>query len=273
MTASVRPRGVRSVMFQRRASGRWKTFDRDRTTRRGKAVISLKAPRDDARYRAVVATKKARSKTFTSVTSKDRPLRIQEQRLALTLSRGSVAELGTVHATVEASPARSGRKISLQERRGGEWVTVATGRQDDRGREQLSVPSDVLGEHTYRAIAHEHRGAAQVASASAPLTVMDVTAPLAPSSLVATPGLGSVDLSWAEVPDDDLSHYVVSTRTAPGLPWVPVAETATPAVLVDGLTGGLLQWFVVQAVDTSGNVSKYSEAVSATPLGVVLPLP
>lgn len=273
LTASVSPRGVRSVAFQRRTAQGWKTFDRDRSNRRGKAVIGLRAPRGDARYRAVVAAKKAGNKTFTSATSNDRSLRIQKQHLDLALSRNSVAELGTVRAVVEATPARAGRSVSLQERRDGRWETVATERQDSRGRATFSVPSDVVGEHTYRAIAHDHRGASQVASASVPLTVMDVTAPPAPVGLVATPGIGSVDLTWATVPDDDLSHYLVSMRPAPGLPWVPVGQTSSTSMLVDDLTGEVLQWFAVRAVDGSGNVSSYSDEVSATALGVVLPLP
>ncbi|HEX2231866.1 MAG TPA: PQQ-dependent sugar dehydrogenase [Thermoleophilaceae bacterium] len=99
----------------------------------------------------------------------------------------------------------------------------------------------------------------------------DVTPPAAPSGLAASAGDGQVALDWADNSETDLDGYRVFRSTTAGGPYTAVNATLlTSSALTDtGRTNGTRYFYVVRAVDKSGNVSPASVEVSAVPQGVV----
>jgi hypothetical protein len=96
----------------------------------------------------------------------------------------------------------------------------------------------------------------------------DTTPPAAPANVSATPGDARVQLAWTPNTENDLAGYNVYRGTS-----TPVATTTpingssllTSASFLDtGVTNGTTYFYVVSAVDTSGN-SAASATVSAMP--------
>ncbi len=264
LTANVKPRGRRTVMFQRRLDGRWRAVKRVTTTKLGKASHRLTTPKSAAKYRAVVLAKKAGNKRFTADTSPTRTLRVQRQRVELTLSRQAVDEGVDVRARVEASPARKGRSIALQSLRGGSWKTIRTGKQSVRGVASFSLGTGNPGTFRYRAVLLKFNGAVPATSAAAKLVVRDITPPPVPKGLVATPGDGSAQLTWNASTAADFDYYDVYYRT-PGSSWEWLESPVVESLTATGLTNGVTYEFSVRSVDIAGNVSARSTAVSVTP--------
>ncbi|MDQ7779968.1 MAG: fibronectin type III domain-containing protein, partial [Planctomycetota bacterium] len=104
----------------------------------------------------------------------------------------------------------------------------------------------------------------------------DTTPPAAPTGLTAAAGHQQVTLVWYPNSETDLAGYnVYYMDPASELPWIKantslvvpvlVPGTGYPTYTVTGLTNGVLYYFVVTAVDTSGNESSYSSMVQAVP--------
>ncbi|WP_432574283.1 fibronectin type III domain-containing protein, partial [Kineococcus sp. SYSU DK005] len=93
-------------------------------------------------------------------------------------------------------------------------------------------------------------------------TPADTSAPAAPTGVSGTPGEGSATISWAANGEDDLARYdvldgdgqVVASVRAPG-------TSATMTNLANGTTTS----YRVIALDTAGNASAPSAAISVTP--------
>jgi fibronectin type 3 domain-containing protein len=115
--------------------------------------------------------------------------------------------------------------------------------------------------------ANQSAGSAPV---SATISVPDTTPPAAPTGLAATSSPTSVGLTWQANGEADLAGYRVFRGTAQ-----PVVTTGTPlsgATLLTtasytdtAVTPGTTYYYVVTAVDASGNQSAASTAVPATP--------
>ena len=118
---------------------------------------------------------------------------------------------------------------------------------------------------------------------SAPATgtaAVATTPPGLPSSLGATPGLGSNFLKWTNPSNSDLDHIEVwsgPNNTAPGASGSSAAQVGTVAAAAgitssyvdSNVTIGTAVYYFVRAVNTSGLKSAFtSPAVSATPLGL-----
>jgi hypothetical protein len=97
---------------------------------------------------------------------------------------------------------------------------------------------------------------------------VDTTPPAAPAGVAATPGDTQVKLGWTANTEPDLAGYNVYRSTSLPVPLSsPLNGSAllsTPAFLDSGLANGTTYWYVVEAVDTSGNKAQ-AAAVSATP--------
>src|SRR5205823_5240685 len=90
--------------------------------------------------------------------------------------------------------------------------------------------------------------------------------PAVPTNVVATAGNGQVGLSWSA--SSGASSYNVKRSTTNGGPYTTVASPSTTSYTETGLTNGTTYYYVVSAVNTSGESSN-SGQVSATPqLGV-----
>ncbi|CUA83202.1 endonuclease [Pseudidiomarina woesei] len=95
----------------------------------------------------------------------------------------------------------------------------------------------------------------------------DTTAPAAPSYLSATPGTGIVSLAWNQGSESDLAGYYVYRRDMSGSNYTRLNTALITTAAFDdyNVTGGSTYFYVVTAVDTSGNESVFSSEVNATP--------
>ena len=87
--------------------------------------------------------------------------------------------------------------------------------------------------------------------------------PAAPASLTATPGNTQVSLSWSAV--TGATSYNIYDSTSSGGPYTKVASSTNTSYSVTGLANGTAYYFVVTAVNSSGE-SGYSNQASATPV-------
>jgi len=97
----------------------------------------------------------------------------------------------------------------------------------------------------------------------------DSTAPSAPSGLAGTSGNTEITLSWDEVTAGDLQHYNVYRGTSSSVTEIdgqdPVSTSSTESFTDIGLTNGTKYYYVVTAVDDSGNESGPSTLLEKTP--------
>ncbi|MFP5372120.1 MAG: fibronectin type III domain-containing protein, partial [Actinomycetes bacterium] len=138
--------------------------------------------------------------------------------------------------------------------RGGVEIATVTGTSyTDAGRTN-GVP------YTYTLVAVDTSGNRSAESAPASATPTDLTAPSAPTGLVATAGENQVTLSWAANPEPDLASYRVLRG---GVEIATVIGTSYTDV---GRTNGVTYTYTLVAVDGSGNRSAQSAPASATPV-------
>ena len=98
----------------------------------------------------------------------------------------------------------------------------------------------------------------------------DTNPPAAPTSLVAEPFSGAVNLTWTAPADADLAGYNLYRSKSPSVPLTgPInGGTLIPGTSYtdSGRVNGTTYYYVVTAVDTSTNESGASNEVTATPL-------
>lgn len=95
-------------------------------------------------------------------------------------------------------------------------------------------------------------------------TTADTTAPSTPAGLVATPGDGTVTLTWQANPEADIAGYRVSWGNNPGAQGSSAFVT-TSSKTVTGLNNGTAYFFTVAAQDAAANLSDSTAPMSATP--------
>ncbi len=102
-------------------------------------------------------------------------------------------------------------------------------------------------------------------------TPQDTTAPSAPTGLVATAGVGSVSLDWANNVEGDLDGYNVyrSTTSGSGYTKLNGSVVATSDYTDNTASNDTTYYYVVTAVDTNANESADSAEASATPVPAV----
>ncbi len=130
-----------------------------------------------------------------------------------------------------------------------------------------------VGVQTYYVVtAIDSAGLESRFSAERMITPGDVAAPQIPTGLASTPSNSRVTLTWSANAEPDIGGYDVyrsqSADWQPGsytkLNLFPVAGTLYEDL---GLTNGATYHYRIEAVDTAGNRSPWSESVSATPTG------
>ncbi len=102
------------------------------------------------------------------------------------------------------------------------------------------------------------------------ITSSDVTDPSVPSGLAATAGNGSVALAWTANSDSDLLEYEVYRSTSSSVALTAGNQLNSTQLTTNSFTdstavNGTAYYYVVTAVDTSGNESAAPTAVTATP--------
>jgi hypothetical protein len=101
--------------------------------------------------------------------------------------------------------------------------------------------------------------------AKLPYLFGDKTAPARPAvPAAAQGGVGTLSLTWEYGAEADLAGYLVYRATTSGGPYVPVGSfLGRPTYLDTAAPRGQTAYYVVKAVDTSGNVSKPSPELAA----------
>jgi chitodextrinase len=96
----------------------------------------------------------------------------------------------------------------------------------------------------------------------------DITAPAAPSQVIAESSAASVRVSWKANEDADLKDYMVVRAPKGTEEWDVIARELTATYFVDNTCRpGTSYIYKVKAVDLSQNISDASEVVEATPSG------
>ncbi|HOB39141.1 MAG TPA: fibronectin type III domain-containing protein, partial [Methanomassiliicoccaceae archaeon] len=93
------------------------------------------------------------------------------------------------------------------------------------------------------------------------VTAMPFDAPGAPQNLVATPGEGSVTLTWEAPEDEIVTHYVIYMNGELLKDGEIAMEFIETTAIIDGLTNGVLYTFTVAAVNDVGEGAKSNEVV------------
>jgi hypothetical protein len=104
-------------------------------------------------------------------------------------------------------------------------------------------------------------------------TAADMSAPTAPIGLTASHGIGVVELSWDDNTEADLNGYHIYRAEASGGPYVQVnAVTVSDSAFDDATVDpGVDYYYVVTALDASGNESSYSvELQAVSPINILL---
>lgn len=98
-------------------------------------------------------------------------------------------------------------------------------------------------------------------------TIVDTTAPAAPSALTGTAGDAVVGLNWANNGEADLDGYTVYRGTSSGGPYSALNGSLLSASDYSDATvsNGTTYYFVVTASDVTGNESAYSSEVAGSP--------
>jgi chitodextrinase len=94
----------------------------------------------------------------------------------------------------------------------------------------------------------------------------DTTPPATPQGLSASPGDREVTLSWIANTEPDLNNYAIQWKQSSDSTWTLISgiDKTLTSYTVTGLTNGVSYDFRIRARDTSGNISDWSEPVSAT---------
>jgi hypothetical protein len=96
-----------------------------------------------------------------------------------------------------------------------------------------------------------------------PYLFADHEAPPAPATPVAAPaGAGLARLTWSYGADPDLAGYRVYRSAVSGGPYTTVGPFLDRATLVDRQPRGTISYYVVGAVDTSGNTNDPSQEIA-----------
>jgi hypothetical protein len=95
----------------------------------------------------------------------------------------------------------------------------------------------------------------------------DRTPPLAPTSVAAQPATGPVTLAWADGTEPDLAGYAVFRAPTSGGPYKRLNDLllARAAYIDRSAPAAAPSYYVIRAVDSSGNLSAPSAEVSAQP--------
>jgi len=139
------------------------------------------------------------------------------------------------------------------------------------------VDTDVVNGTTYHyvVVAVDTSGNLSGASNEASATPEDVTAPSAPTGLMAVGGDAEVILDWDDNAEADLASYSVLRSETTGGPYTEVASGLATSDWVDtAVVNGTTYYYVVTATDTADNESDESVEAEATPLepgGLQLP--
>jgi RHS repeat-associated protein len=285
ISGSLPPAKPRAVVLQRKSGGKWVNVASGKTNGKGKFSFKTKIRSATTTYRVYAKATKIGKKKYAATNTSSKKVTTQAQSGKLTLV-GSAKQGTSVKAKATFKPARKGRAVVLERKKGSGWVQVATGKQASDGSVSLIVPTGTTGSFTYRATTKAAVGAAARSTGSKTLAITasapvkptptptkpapsDVTPPPVPAGLGSDAGDKQVELSWAAVSASDLAGYNVYRATSSSGPWTKMTNAPAPGTSykATGLSNGTKYWFAVTSVDKTGNESARSGTAAATPKG------
>ena len=152
---------------------------------------------------------------------------------------------------------------------GEPYTTIATGVAASAYTDATAVNDTT---YFYVVTAVDNSGNESGNSNEASATPTDTTPPAAPTTLTATPGDGQVDLDWDDNAEPDLASYNVKRSTTSGEPYTTIATGVAASAYTDTTAvNDTTYFYVVTAVDNSGNESGNSNEASATPTDTTPP--
>ncbi len=171
--------------------------------------------------------------------------------------RATVAGPGSLLLTWAASTGASAYDVYEGTSPGGEGTSPAA---IVNGSLSLPLAGLTAGQPYYFTVSAVDAGGTSVPSAQASATVV----PAAPTGLAATPGNGTVSLTWSAAAGA-ASYDVYEGNPSNAQKATPIQTGLTgPSASVGGLSNGTIYYFFVAAVD-AGGVSGPSNQASATP--------
>jgi len=172
---------------------------------------------------------------------------------------GVVATAGNqqVSLTWTASSGASSYNVKRATTSGGPYTKVATATSAN------DTDTGLTNGTAYFYVVSAVNSAGESAN-SAEVSATPTGAPAVPTGLIATAGNQQVSLRWN--PSSGAASYKVKRGTASGGPYTTVATPTTTGATDTGLTNGTAYYYVVTAVNASGE-SGNSNQVSATPSG------
>ncbi|HSV39219.1 MAG TPA: fibronectin type III domain-containing protein [Nocardioidaceae bacterium] len=266
------PGPARVLYLQRLRGTTWVNVEHKASSRDGSVVFALLAPAQATSYRVYAYPATVNGKKLPAVHTPDRKLKIVAQKGSLTFL--SPVNVGvSAKASVAFTPARANRPVELRRKVNGTWQLVAKSTELANGSATFALPTGTAGTFVYRATALKFHGAAAFSTSerTQAVVVPDTTPPAVPTGLAATPGDGTVHVSWDPVAAPDLAGYRVARATALGGPYAMVGPQTTQTAMDVSGTNGTTYWFKVWAIDMTGNNSPLSTAVSATPADLTPP--
>lgn len=103
-------------------------------------------------------------------------------------------------------------------------------------------------------------------------TAKDSVAPATPTGLSISAGFENIWIQWSANTESDLAEYQIfqqnAVSPAPNAGTSPTYRSGSTTVQITGLAPGVPWWFWVRAVDTSGNASAWSAALTETPVRI-----
>ncbi|MDT8317287.1 MAG: invasin domain 3-containing protein [bacterium] len=101
---------------------------------------------------------------------------------------------------------------------------------------------------------------------------IDNVPPAAPTGFVGQPGNTEALFAWNANAEPDVAGYNLKMSLSSGGPYTQViGSIATTSITHTGLTNGSTYYYVLEAVDTTGNKSPYSSEVTVIPSSEVAP--
>ena len=265
------PRSRPVTLQKRNTNGSWGAVSSKTSSADGSFTFPVTAPAQVGRtevYRVAAPRVKLNGTVHPAVETP--PQTITTVRQSGTLAMPTTASPGEdIPATATFSPARQGRPVILQRRNGTQWSRIATGTQGADGSASFTVTAEQSGTTGYRARTLVFANAPAIGTPVQTVTVAvddDTTAPPVPGPVTSEAGDGTVHLGWPAVSADDLAGYHVSIADQPGGPWTRLTATPQSATTYDatGLDDARSYSFAVSSIDTTGNESERSTAVTTT---------
>jgi hypothetical protein len=249
------PGGRRNVVVQVLRASSWHQLTHVSSASDGRVRARTRLQRTaQVRLFAPAVTKQGRR--LAAYTSRSRRVRVTAQHARLVVDRTAfVGEV--VHVRARFEPARPGRRVQLQGRDGFVWSTVATTREDTRGRAVFAVGGATPGSFTYRAVGVAFRGAPAFATG-------DRSAEILPSEITVSDRTHVLNVyEERTLTDVDPGSGSMTFANSPDAPRLGVGDLLPmmPSSMLP--TGGLFR--VTDVTPTSGNGSVVSTEPASLP--------